>query len=547
MKAKVKNPHAPALVVILLLAALLRLYGIDFGNPHTYHPDEMKLIAQAGHLLQSHFFDKEAYFVFGVYPVFFSMVLAVLLAVYIVLAVATGHFESIQFARIAYQNDPFIFFLVGRLFVALLGVVSVYVLYKLCKSAFNQRVGLIAAALLSVNFVHVRNSHFATVDIAAALFALLALYFFVRIDRCNRLRDYTLAAVFMAFAVSAKFSLFLIAFPFLVVCIKQFIYSKNRLLLSKSIGAAILIGLLVFLVTSPIFLLDFQETYGGIVGTTEFEKVGKIGSGGGLLSYWTGSQAPGFGVFYPNSIPDTFGLPLTLLVLAGLLYQLYRHKSADIMLLSFVLSTYFMFDHFAYKAMRHILPVVPLFLVSAAVVLDAGVAKLKTGKNIQNAVLWILVAVFAFFGVHYCLYYFSILRRPDPRTLASKWIGEHIPQNSKIAVESFAPPLAEKESTASPYEVISIELTRRQDKMTPIWRQRLQTCDYYISDGFSRAFFNWKQTKARYPDIVRDRKAFFQFVQNEFTLVKRFKAIDPQLQPDIKIYRIPDAAEVNQL
>ena len=50
---------AVLLGAILLIAICLRLYGIDFGRPYNYHPDETKLVTQAGRLLATKFMDKD--------------------------------------------------------------------------------------------------------------------------------------------------------------------------------------------------------------------------------------------------------------------------------------------------------------------------------------------------------------------------------------------------------------------------------------------------------------------------------------------------------
>ncbi|MDZ7725235.1 MAG: hypothetical protein U5R06_21065 [candidate division KSB1 bacterium] len=55
-----RKKTTPMLLVILLVAAFLRLYGINFGKPFLYHPDEIKLTAQAGRMLSTKFMDKDA-------------------------------------------------------------------------------------------------------------------------------------------------------------------------------------------------------------------------------------------------------------------------------------------------------------------------------------------------------------------------------------------------------------------------------------------------------------------------------------------------------
>jgi hypothetical protein len=51
----------------------------------------------------------------------------------------------------------------------------------------DRMVGLIAATLLALSFLHVRDSHFGVTDVTATCFALAALVFLIRFDRTQAL------------------------------------------------------------------------------------------------------------------------------------------------------------------------------------------------------------------------------------------------------------------------------------------------------------------------------------------------------------------------
>ena len=81
------KPEVILLFLILIVAAVLRFYGIRFGEPFKYHPDEVKLVTQAGYLLNTKFLDKDAFFAFGIYPLFYTIILSALMAGFILIAV----------------------------------------------------------------------------------------------------------------------------------------------------------------------------------------------------------------------------------------------------------------------------------------------------------------------------------------------------------------------------------------------------------------------------------------------------------------------------
>ena len=530
------------LFAILLLAMVLRVYQIDFGAPYFYHPDEIKLVAQAGRLLETKFMDPKVHFGINVYPPFYTYILAGAMAIYILGSLLTGHFESLSRLPLIYEQNPFQFFLLGRLLVALFGILTVYMTYKLAKQLFSRKIGLVAAFLLAINFVHVRNSHFNTVDVPATFFGVLCLYLVALLLTRDEIKLYAAAAVSMAVATATKFSMLTLPLPLLVAHFSRYpVKDWFKKIFDKRIAVTILVGLVAFLIACPLLWLDFQETFGGILGTKKFEQVGKIGSGGGFLSYWTGDHAQGFGVFYPNAIPTTFGLVLTLLTVLGILYHGWKHRKADLLLLIFIVPSYWMFETMSIKAMRHVLPLVPFFMISAAVAWDF--MRRALGKNMQRIFSLLIMGWIAVSNIGSAFWYFNQLSDTDPRTQAREWILENIPDNSVLAVESFPPPLPVnkegKSVNGKTYELIDIDLTKRQIHIRDdlIGQIRESNADYYISDGFTRQTLHWQETKERYPELVQDRQQFFDWLQKNATVLKQFIPAEENIQPKITIYR----------
>ena len=551
MRIPAIRPIGPAkwlLFVILLMAAILRFYGIHFGAPLPYHPDEVKLVTQAGHLLNTHFMDKEVYFMSGLYPILFTLALAVLMGFYIMAAMLTGRLEGIQNAAEFYQQHTFDFFLIGRYFVAILGILSVYILYLLVKRLFkSERLSLVSAALLAVNFIHVRNSHFCTVDVPAAFLALCSIYYSARVLEKPEKRYYFLSALFAAAAIGAKYSLFFVVLP--LAYAHTWHAWQNRPFFKSLFNhkAWLALGTLIvgFLVFVPMFVMDFQYSLQRMVRLQTFEKVGKIGSGGGLFSYWTGDQPPGFGLFYPNSIPTTFGALLTVLILVGIGYQLYRHKKQDILLLIFMLPMYFYFEHLSYKAMRHIIPIIPIMLVSSAIIIDEISNRLFNNAVLRMSALTGLVLGLVISGASSSWNYLDEIRKKDPRTSAAEWVVENVPRGSNLLVESFPPYLPDLFNQDDPDREYNITRARLQYKYPAladsfITEMKAGHYDYYIADGFTRQLFSWKYTQKKYPEITKDRNRLFQWLDSELPVAVEFRPEHEIIQPFVMIYAVKE-------
>ena len=544
----VKNykPEVIFLFLILIVAAVLRFYGIRFGEPFKYHPDELKLVTQAGYLLSTKFMDKDAFFAFGIYPLFYTIILSALMAGFILIAVLTGYFESFEYAKIFYEQSSFTFFMLGRYFVAILGILSVYFLYKILKELYSKKIAITGASLLAVNFIHVRNSHFSTVDIPATFFALVAIYFTAKILNEPQRKFYIFASFFVACAVAAKYSLFLVVLPLLYAHIVQAVKNKPviKRLFNTNLFLSFFTGLLTFLLFCPLFILDLRRTLNGLLRIQSFEKVGKIGSGGGIMSYWTGDQSPGFGVFYPNSIPTTFGVILTLFIIIGLVLQIIRHRKEDILLLLFVVPTYFFFEDMSYKAMRHIMPIIPLLLASGAIGIVWFSEKLFKKEIMKFAALAGIIFGIGISGVVGSFHYLVMLNQVDPRTRALEWVTKNINPGTKIAVESFPPYLPGLFEKDNP-ENNSYIVTRMNlwDKVPALSDSLIKTLrdkeiQYYIADGFTRQIFSWKYTRIKYPVIVDDRQVFFTWLEANSGIVEEFIPEDEHIQPFIIIYKI---------
>ena len=86
-----------------------------------------------------------------------------------------------------------------RLFPALLGVVSIYMLYRIVRALSDEGTALIASAVMSLNGLHILLSREIRPYALQLVLVLWALWLLVRITQLGRWKDIALLAVVNAF------------------------------------------------------------------------------------------------------------------------------------------------------------------------------------------------------------------------------------------------------------------------------------------------------------------------------------------------------------
>src|SRR3546814_17532394 len=84
------------------------------------------------------------------------------------------------------------------------GVACVWMTWRIGKRLGGDRVGLVAAAILAVNAVHVEYSQIVRTDVQASLFMLLCVQSALAVAQDGRRRDYLLAGLFAGLACATK-------------------------------------------------------------------------------------------------------------------------------------------------------------------------------------------------------------------------------------------------------------------------------------------------------------------------------------------------------
>jgi len=175
---------------LLAVGALARILGNDYGLPQSYHPDEGLIVQRA---VRFHAGDLD--------PRFFnwpSLYMYFLSAVY-------GMIFGWRGVVNAFNQDPTPFYLIGRTVTALMGTATIGLLYALAVRLYDVPVALLASLFLTVNLLHIRDSHYITTDVPLTFLITLALLFIFRYWRRGRAVDAFAGGLFAGLATSMKY------------------------------------------------------------------------------------------------------------------------------------------------------------------------------------------------------------------------------------------------------------------------------------------------------------------------------------------------------
>lgn len=403
---------------VILAGTALRVAGIGFGLPNTgCRPDENHLVNAAGRIADGHanpqYFRKPTLFVYQLGAIY--------TAVPSLLGVRPG-----ETTTQAIERSPGSFYLASRLLACLYGVLTIPLVFFLGRRFGGDHVGLIAALFFALCFLHVRDSHFGTVDVPFVFFATAALIPIARLADSGLRKDALLAAVLTGLAASTKYTGFALLIPLVLAQLpfwREGIRWGGWLNAAETSALAMLVSFIVFLAGSPFILLDFRGFAPTIRVFIRSVRSGHYGMSVGEL-----------GLFhYPvHALPLILGWAIYLLGVVGALILIRRRRPGPVVLLLSALAFFLVVGTSRVLFARYVLPIAPVLVVSAAIAVETVVFRLTRGAVARTVVTW-AVALLAVAPVGWrTLQLDGLLMTQDTRLAAAEWMDENIPAGSRV-------------------------------------------------------------------------------------------------------------------
>jgi len=522
-KEEKNNGEYLLLAAVALVALMMRAYGADFGLPLHYHIDEERVMNRVIRMvttgdLNPHFFH---------YPSFIFYFLSALVASYYFVhylpfalgALLEGGSLSLSAFKEAFVADEAVLYLLGRLSMAIVGVLTVVLLFFLVRRLLDRRAALFASAALALSPLHVVESHYIKQEILMTFFMFLALFIAVRGVKTSPARTSLGVGAAAGIAASVKYN------GILGFAVVPLLFRKNgKLSLSSFFGMGPLLAaaaaVAAFLLFSPFILFDFGQFSTDFA--FEMSHVSVKGHHGFDLN--------GDGLVYHRflyqllaALPFSMGLPLYFMSLAGVAIAVWRKEN------SFLWILYFGVPYFVITAMmkvvflRYYMPITVILCITAGY----GLSVLTYRKGKAGKLAWFLAAAVL---LHTAAFTWS-LERHMPRGRATldeglEWILENVPEGSRVAVTHFTPPLS-----GDVYELVNL----RPHQFTRDWlRKESPDClviSSLITVGFERGGVGVEEGKAFLDDLRAGQLGYRRaaFYQKDFMNRNFFARVDPTL------------------
>jgi hypothetical protein len=383
------------LAAVVVLAAVLRLWGICAADP-VVHPDEFRFV-----LYPLLFFSGDLNPHFFSYPSFHFYLLAAIQGVAWALQWVWGAGWSVaEFAAYYVLWDEG-----TSLFTARSVGVGFALGTVLWTALLAERVrarGWVAALLLAVGVLHVRQSALACVDVPMAFWFVGAVWASLRLLQQGRMCDYLLAGILVGMAAGTKYPASVVGAT--VVC--AHVMSRPTLL-DRRLWLAGGLAVIVFALTSPYLLLDFASFVKHL--SFELRRVQHEGGEGGWLYHiWV-------------SLRYNLGWPGWLALWAAALWQIARPTKEEWVLWSAFAAFYLAISWGEMAFVRYAMPLLPL----QAVLVARLFARI-------NAVRWRygILALVALVACYNSLRVVQLQGSQDTRQEARAWLEQNAPEGT---------------------------------------------------------------------------------------------------------------------
>jgi 4-amino-4-deoxy-L-arabinose transferase-like glycosyltransferase len=515
------------LIAILLGSLGLRVWGSGFGLPAytRYHPDEHALVDRAAAILWTGDWNLHRFN----YPPLYAYFQAGAYALYFLYGVTQDLWRHVP--TFVVPN----YYLVGRLQTALIGTLTVLIIYLTGRQLRDQRTGLLAAVLLGGNYLHVIHSHYATFDVTLAFWVSLTLLFsssiLARQDSSARLvvtAWYFLAGLCAGLAGATKYNgAVVIVTPlvayFLATPWDEWGRYSGRLAL---VTGAFLLG---FFGGNPFALSSLPDFLNDLA----------------TVLHHYGTEHPGFeGTgnwrWYPSVFLTSADAIWIVVGTLGLIGLLWRRWKIGLMLLAFPVVYYLTVSRFIVRFERNMVPLLPFLALGGGWLLDTAAdwlaLRFRGNRKASHALASLGATLLLALPLAASVSFDRAISQTDHREIAGQWVEDNIEQGSKIAIEHYSIPFD--------YDQYQVEDVLRISDHDLDWYQQEGYDLLIISDGIwetlRRQPESYAEEVAVYDELVESSTLLTKFIPEPSPIVVAgYPTVEIYHYAPVRIYRVP--------
>lgn len=420
------NPQRRAqlgLLLALTAGALLRFWALSQGIGSNPGVDEPEILNRAVRMMKTadfnpHFFD---------YPGLYIYVEAAVATLRFMFGAIQGRWAGLAQAPIEE------FYLWGRAVTALLGTATVWVVYR-AAMRWGAQTALLAAVLIAVMPLHVRESHYVLTDVPCTFAVMLTFLLSLRAHEREAVGAFALAGAAAGVAAAVKYNGVVALVLPLAACLMTPRLRGSRAAAALAILAAMLAA---FLIAAPYTLLDLPTFLNQFARLSSEYRKPPI-------------MAEPLWLVYLKHLRLALQWPGSIMVIGGFGLGLARARGGPGRV-RWVLAMLFPLLYFRFISnqnivfARYLLPLVPFLSILAAAAVVAAVAALRRAGvpgAVRQAVTVALTIVAIGPPAYTAINYDADAAKTWTQRMAYDWIRRELPHGTSIRLEgSVAPKL----------------------------------------------------------------------------------------------------------
>ncbi|MFN3966853.1 MAG: ArnT family glycosyltransferase [Endomicrobiia bacterium] len=438
-----KKTSVVLIVMILFFGFLLRISGIKFGLPSknltltTYNPDEpLSFYPMEKWNPRKLYFHPQRALLWGGFHLY---VLAGLIKTAQIFGIVK--LDSREFL-INNLKEVDKLYIIGRLLMIISGVLSVLLTYLICKS-YNETTGLIAGFIFAILPAHIVNSFYVRPDVLMIFFALLAVWFSLKIMETDETKFYILCCFFVGLSTATKLSGAVYGiFPLVAHFLKK--RNLREKLSDMRFYLIPFMCLTGFIIGCPYSVIDFNsssESFWHYLKLNFSLSKGTMNPGQEIL-FGTGWKS-----YFRYYLPYAIGIPLMITGIIGFIFTIYNiftkkyeTKKFDVLFTISGIIIFSVISSTKNQAVWYTLPVLPFFVIFSARLFEkSSPIPLKKFTCLWQGgwgelLKWTTLFTVLSYTLIYSLANLTLYTTKNVREEASEWIEKNIPKGSKIAI-----------------------------------------------------------------------------------------------------------------
>lgn len=519
------------LFLVIVICITLRLWNLKWGLPEIYEEAMPLNISwkfwnwgNPGLDFNPHFF------IYPAFPFYFQFVVQ---TIHFMVGYVIGAYPSLIEFQQAYLMDPTAFVVIARLITVLFDVGIILIMYQLAIRIADKKEAIITAALISINVLHLKQSHLINVDTVLTFFSVLSLLFIYEMYKNNSTKWYIWSGISIGLATAAKYNGALLLIVLVIAHMLKSVSIKAAInsLLSKPLFISILSSVATFFIFNPFIIIRFNEFLAAFTDTQKHMTYGHLG---------LDKDTSTIEYYLFQSLPSYFGWLFTSVIIISVIYWFIKREKKNyipILFLIVFLGTLFTWEM---RADRYIFPVIPVLIfigvlgfvklwdkyiqyINKSKILNATKSKFVT---VSSGIL--ISVIFISPMISSTLKYQRTHSSPDTRIMVKDWMVKNYPPLSSLAVGPFGLDFSKNNFFILPIPFNAVET----EKTTPFYDIRwYENIDVVITSDYD--YGRYLQEPVRFREILE----FYDNVRKRWKLLNEVKPSEEQNGPSFWLYQ----------